>query len=93
MSIKILVETADDLRDALPTSGLFEMTDCTALIDCPLDSSASEVRKMVAILEGAIHLTDVVVVGNVAHSGPEYLIELTEVSVDAAEGRKRRPRK
>lgn len=90
MSIQLLVETADDLRDALPTSGLFDMTDCTALIDCPLDSSAEEVRKMVAVLEGAIHVVDVVVVGNVKHDGPEYLIEIAEVSIATAEGRKKR---
>lgn len=90
MSIQLLVETADDLRDALPTSGLFEMTDCTALIDCPLDSSAEEVRKMVAILEGAIHVVDVVVVGNIRHDGPEYFVEIAEVSPDTAKGLKKR---
>lgn len=90
MSIKILVNNADELRDSLPSSGVFELTDCTVLIDCPLDSDAEEVRKMVTILESAIHVTDVNVVGHIQSQGDQYLVEIIEVPIDIAEGRKRR---
>lgn len=90
LSVKLLVTDANDLREALPHSGLFDMTDCTVMIDCPLDSDAEEVRKMVTILESAIHVVDVTVVGHVIHEGPEYMVEIVEIPLDIAEGRKRK---
>lgn len=90
MSVKIRVETADELRDSLSTSGVFDMTDCEVVIDCPLDGTAEEVRKMVNILESAIHVTDVKVTGSVGTDGYEYLIEVTEVPSTVIQERQKR---
>ena len=90
LTIRLRVTSADDLRDMLPVSGVFEMNDCIIAIDCPLDSEADEVRKMVKILESVIHVVDVKVVGAIEHDGLEYLVHITEVPVDVAEGRKPR---
>lgn len=90
MSVKIQVTSADELRDALSTSGVFDMTDCTVIIDCPLDAEAEEVRKMVNILESAIHVNDVKVVGMVETDGFEYIIKITEVPVDFISARRKR---
>ena len=90
MSVKMRVESADDLRDALSTSGVFDMTDCTVLIDCPLDGTAEEIRKMVNILESAIHVNDVKIVGSVQTDGDEYLIEVTEVPASFISERRKR---
>jgi hypothetical protein len=90
LTIKLRVTSADDLRDMLPVCGVFEMNDCIVSIDCPLDSEAEEVRKMVNILESVIHVVDVKVVGAIEHDGLEYLVHITEVPVDVAEGRKPR---
>lgn len=90
MSVKIQVTSADELRDALSTSGVFEMTDCTVVIDCPLDAETEEVRKMVNILESAIHVNDVKVVGLVETDGFEYIISITEVEPDFIAKREKR---
>jgi hypothetical protein len=90
MTVKLRVLSADDLRDSLSTSGVFDMTDCEVVIDCPLDSSTEEIRKMVNILESAIHITDIRIVGYVETDGLEYLVKITEVPTTAiAERRKR----
>lgn len=90
MTIKLRVASADDLRDTLPVSGVFDMNDCVVVIDCPLDAQADEVRKMVAILESVIHVVDVKVTGTVDNDGLEYLVKITEVPVEVAEGKKPR---
>lgn len=90
MSVKIQVTSADELRDSLPTSGVFDMTDCTVIIDCPLDAETEEVRKMVNILESAIHVNDVRVVGMVETDGLEYIIKITEVPADFISARRKR---
>lgn len=92
MTVKIRVETADELRDSLSTSGVFDMTDCTVVIDCPLDAETEEVRKMVNILESAIHVNDVKVVGLVETDGFEYVISITEVPADFIAKREKRIR-
>lgn len=90
MTIKIRVETADELRDALSTSGVFDMTDCTVVIDCPLDGTAEEVKKIVNVLESAIHVNDVKVTGHVETDGYEFLIQVTEVPADFMAKREKR---
>lgn len=55
----ILVDTYDDFRDLLPSSGVFEFTDCAVEIWCPLNSDIEEVNRMVHLLESMVHVTDV----------------------------------
>jgi hypothetical protein len=55
----ITVSDYDDLRESLPNSGLFEMTDCAIEIWCPEFAKANEVQRMVTLLESMVHVTDV----------------------------------
>jgi len=88
MSVKLLVNNADDLRDALSTSGLFEMSDCVLFVDCPLVSDVQEVGQMINIVESAIHVVDIEVSSYT--DGDEYVVEMVEVPVGVAEGRTRK---
>lgn len=55
----ITVHDYDDFRDSLPSSGLFEMTDCSLEIWCPEQSQIEEVQRMVSLVESMVHVTDV----------------------------------
>lgn len=83
----MIVASADELRDSLSTSGVFDMTDCKVYIDCPLDGTADDVQKMIAILEATINVVDVKVAGVAANDGLEYVIEITEVPIETIEGK------
>lgn len=85
--VQLQVTSADELRDALPISGVFDMNDCIVSIDCPLDSSATEVAKMVTILESVINVVDVDVMGHVLNTADDYTVLVTEVPIERAEGR------
>jgi hypothetical protein len=91
LSVRIIVTSADELRDSLSTSGVFDMTDCKVYIDCPLDSKTSEVKKMVSVLESVINVVDVEVSGHVKAIDDEYIIDIVEVPIEVIEGK--RPRK
>lgn len=55
----ILADNYDDFRDLLPSSGIFEYTDCAVEIWCPLNSDIDEINRMVHLLESMVHVTDV----------------------------------
>jgi recombinational DNA repair protein RecR len=88
MTVKLLVSNADELRDALPTSGLFEMADCVVLIDCPIASNVQEVKQMVSVVESVINVVDVEISSYT--DGEYYIVEMIEVPIDLAEGRPRK---
>lgn len=76
----ISVSTYDDLRDRLPSSGIFDMTDCSIQVWCPEDSDAKEVERMVHLVESMVHVTDVQVgsrIEDMAES--KYSIVITEI--------------
>ncbi|NBU22534.1 MAG: hypothetical protein EBS38_01245 [Actinobacteria bacterium] len=54
----ILADNYDEFRDLLPTSGIFDFTDCSVEIWCPEFAQADEVQRMVNLLESMVHLTD-----------------------------------
>jgi hypothetical protein len=85
--VRLQVTTADDLRDALPISGVFDMNDCIVTIDCPLYSQATEVARMVTILESVIHVVDFDIMGHADNASEDYMILITEVPIERAEGR------
>jgi hypothetical protein len=69
----------DELRDALSSSGLFEMTDCAIEIWCPEASEVQEIQRMTSLIESMVHVTDVKIgsdVENLAEEG--YRIVLNE---------------
>lgn len=79
----LLVRTYDDFRDALPTSGLFEMTDCEVEIWCPELSDVSEVERMVNLIESMVHVKDMKIGSSVQDLlSEEYRVVITEVPND-----------
>jgi cell division GTPase FtsZ len=53
------VKNYDDFLDSLPTSGVFDMTDCTVEIWCPELAEVAELERMVRLIESMVHVTDV----------------------------------
>lgn len=90
--VKILeVHTADDFRDVLPTSGVFDMLDCEVELVCPPAAQTSEIEKMVAVIESMINVTDVRVVGVPRSESDEtYLITIKNVPFKMTKERPKR---
>lgn len=55
----INVKDYDELRDILPTSGVFDMTDCAIEIWCPEVAQTGEIEKMSSLIESMLHVTDI----------------------------------
>lgn len=81
---------SDELRDALPSSGLFDMLDCEVELMCPPNARTSEIEKMVNIIESMINVTDIRVSG-VPRSEDDlsYNIKISNVPVEVAKTRLR----
>jgi hypothetical protein len=77
---KIISRDADDFRDQIAHSGVFDMYDCEVEIYCPELAMADEVQRMVNTIESMINVVDVRIV-----STPEtlqienYQVIITEV--------------
>lgn len=83
----------NDFRDKLATSGVFDMTDCSAKISCPLESDSSEIERMVKLLESMVHVTDVEVGSSVEDLSSEvYRVVIREEPSGPATRRKYRER-
>lgn len=77
----LTVKTYEDFLENLPTSGLFEMTDCAVEIWCPEFAQAEEVQRMVNLLESMVHLTDVKISSGVENLvSDDYRVVFTEAS-------------
>ena len=82
---------ADELRDKLPGSGVFDMMDCVVEIYCPLATTTEELEKMVKTIESMINVVDVRVSSTPESASKDtYHIEIKEVPIDLAKrlGRK-----
>lgn len=92
MNYSKVIEALDyaTLRDSLPSSGVFDMTDCAVKIWCPLNSDVAEVQRMVSLIESMVHVTDVEI-GSEAKdlTSEKYRVVITEVRQDI---RKKYPR-
>jgi hypothetical protein len=88
---KILtVSSSDELRDALPESGIFDMLDCQVELLCPPTAATSEIEKMVTIIESMINVTDVRVTGVPRFEDEQtYKITIQDVPLEVARGRKK----
>lgn len=88
---KFKVDNADELRDALSNSPVFNMFDCAVEIEAPFESDTTEIDRMVKILEAAINVVDVTVhpedIRSDLHPN-QYLVEITEVPVNFTERNK-----
>ena len=77
------VESYDDLRERIPSSGLFEMTDCTLQVWCPLESDTSEVERMVNLVESMVHVADVEIGSRIEDiTSEKYRVVITEIKND-----------
>ena len=86
----IVVDGSDELRDALPLRGIFDMLDCEVELLCPPTAATSEIEKMVKIIESMINVTDVRVTG-IPRSEDEknYMITISNVPIEVAKGKSR----
>ena len=74
---------ADEFRDLLPNSGVFEMLDCEVEIYCPELATAEEVQKMVVTIESMINVVDVVVSATPETlQNDSYKVIITQVPLD-----------
>jgi hypothetical protein len=77
----LTVKTYEDFLENLPTSGLFEMTDCAVEIWCPEFAEADEIQRMVLLLESMVHLTDVKIGSDIENlTSDDYRVVLIEDS-------------
>lgn len=73
------VKDYEDFRDSLPTSGVFDMTDCAVEIWCPELAEAVEVERMVHLIESMLHVTDVRVTSSIEDMlSDEYRVVVTQ---------------
>lgn len=57
-TIKLNVSSGEQFRDELPTSGLFDMTDCSVLISAPFEANVDDLYLINTLLEGAINVVE-----------------------------------
>lgn len=57
-TIKLTVDSAEQFRDELPTSGLFDLTDCKVQINAAWDSPIADLTLITTLLEGAINVVN-----------------------------------
>jgi len=77
----LTVRNYEDFLDILPTSGLFEMTDCAVEIWCPEMAQIEEIQRMVNLIESMVHVTDVKIGSDVTNlTSDDYRVVLTEDS-------------
>ena len=75
------VKTYEEFRESLPTSGVFDMTDCAVEIWCPELAEAEELQRMVTLIESMVHVTDVRVGSSLFDMlSDEYRVVVTQQS-------------
>jgi len=90
----LTVKTYEDFLENLPTSGLFEMTDCAVEIWCPEFAQADEIQRMVSLLESMVHLTDVKIGSDIENLLSEnYRVVLIEDSTSLGRSKYTRGKK
>ena len=84
-SIRFIVHTPEEFRDALAESGVFDLVDCKMKVKANEFTEVRDLTKITQLLEAAINVTDVEVVTrpydlslNYEENGIE--IEITSVS-------------
>ena len=85
MLIKINVSDADQLREELPTSGVFDMVDCRVHIDAPGLADIAVVEKMISIITSTINVTEVSTTWAIDRT--EFCVKIEDVPLQVAEGR------
>lgn len=86
--ITLRAETASELVDALPLSGLYDLYDCTLELFCYADASVEDVDFIRRSIEAAINVADVVITSTPDTYG--YKAVISEISLARAEGRSKK---
>lgn len=74
------VFNADELREGLPTSGVFGMLDCEVEVGCPINATTEDIERMVLVIESMINVTDVRISGvPQADDDHTYSVTITDV--------------
>lgn len=85
MTIKMRITNPDELRDALPHSGIFEMFDCQVAIDAPGNAHEEDIERMLAIVTSVINVTASKVTYVIDKT--DFSVIINEVPLQVAEGR------
>jgi hypothetical protein len=88
--IRLLVENAQEYREALPETGIFEKFDCTVSITCPEDTLIKEIDDISFFTRACINVVDITV-KNAETKYNMIQVDLTEVPIHVAERRAERP--
>jgi len=91
-TVKFIVHTPEEFRDALPESGVFEFTDCKLKVQANEFTEVGELHRITKILGAAIHVTDVEIKTRPYDLAFDYEengihIEITSVPLSIAENR------
>lgn len=77
----LTVKTYEDFLETLPSSGLFDMTDCAVEIWCPELAQTDEIQRMVSLVESMVHVTDVKIGSDIENlTSDDYRVVLIEDS-------------
>lgn len=60
-NIKLNVDDAEEFRERLATTGLFDMSDCDVTITASWDSPVSDIHLISTLIEGAINVVNLIV--------------------------------
>jgi hypothetical protein len=88
MTINMTVETVEEFKEQLPTSGLFDIYDCSMRLECPEHLMVFEVEEITRFLNSCINVADIEIV---ATESSMIHITLKEVPIHIAERRRPRP--
>jgi hypothetical protein len=87
-TINLHVETVEEFRELLPSSGLFDMLDCALDIRSNALAEIDDIDMLVKLVESAINVFDVTISADYDTEG--FVIKITEVPVSLVEGRKKK---
>jgi hypothetical protein len=77
--IRLRVDSADELRDCLYHSGVFDMSDCAVEISCSMENPEDEVNKMFDVIKYAIHVVSTTYIPD--EDIHDYRVSIQEVPV------------
>ena len=88
--IRLLVENAQEYRDALPETEIFNKFDCSISITCPEETLIKEIEDISFFTKACINVVDI----SVKNAETKYnmiQVDITEVPIHVAERRTERP--
>lgn len=84
-TVNMLVEDSSQLRDSLPQSGVFEMTDCIVEVSCSAYHPIDEVTKMLEIIKSTINVVEHTFIPD--ESVETFQVRISEVPPPFSKGR------